>query len=1040
MLPKVMTRSAGQLAAESWGGGTGVWVGRGGRGRGPREGNDERVKELNCQGNDQGLGANEDVKRANRNVEGVNGGNQNGNVVNENVQENVGNVIVNGNRIHTLSREVAISMSWNDFKCMMIEEFCPSHEMKKLETELWNHAMVEASHAAYTNRFYELARLVPNLVTLESRKIKRNGSIKKVKKRGNMGEPSKDKSGRDDNKRNRTGNAFASITNPVGKENMGVWPKCTTFNSYHAPRGACRTCFNCNCPGHLAKDCRGMLRNVNPVNARNPTIRACYECGNQVRGRAFMLGAEEARQDLNIVIGIKPNELGFRYEIEIASEQLVEIDKKVVRIPLLDGKVLRVLGEKPKEKMRQLKSAKAKEKEQEEIVVVRDFPKDNSRNSKTNVSFDQAHRLEERLDEHIMPLMRNHLIHYPRPLLHHHLHQFVPVERPDFYSLMSLNLSYNDLGDYATSKTSLLPITTIFPIEIFVAPRVFEIEENSQTTVARQPTIITLMTPLERHEKQIDTILNHLYEFPLKCIEHIDYGIEGLVDGQVTTALLPPCFLQPLYPYIMAMINAQNIEYIIPPTPPRDTEPHVGSPISSSPSLSVGSSSPFMSTTPPPDYPFDESVFGKLDNSLWIIPRPLGNEPIPEEPNEMAPKRKSTSAAPAMTHAAIRKLVADSVAVALEAQATTMANADNTNRNTQEGETPVAKKYSYKEFMSCQPSYFKGTKGAIGLIHWFERTESEFLRSNCIKDSKVKFDIGTLTKDALSWWNSFTQPIEIEEAYNTTWSELKKILTKRSLHRGLPRSIEGNVIASKPKTLEEAITIAQRLMGQGERALQKSVLKSKQQCPQESIFAERQERSPRPKRIHGHAIESQGIHVNPAKIEAVKYWASATTPTEIYHFLRLARYYQIFIKAPILKLPKGNNDFVVYYDASLQGLGAVLMQREKVTAYASRQLKPHEENYTTHDLELGAVVFALKKELNMRQRRWLEMLTNYDCRICYHPRKANVVADALRRKERIKPLRVRALVMTLHPKLPSQILEAQTEAIKEENIDAENLR
>ncbi|GJX17068.1 putative reverse transcriptase domain-containing protein [Tanacetum coccineum] len=148
------------------------------------------------------------------------------------------------------------------------------------------------------------------------------------------------------------------------------------------------------------------------------------------------------------------------------------------------------------------------------------------------------------------------------------------------------------------------------------------------------------------------------------------------------------------------------------------------------------------------------------------------------------------------------------------------------------------------------------------------------------------------------------------------------------------------------------------------------------------------------------------------------------------------------------------------------GLGAVLMQREKVIAYASRQLKPHEENYTTHDLELGAVIFALKiwrhylygtkctvftdhkslqhilrqKELNMRQRRWLELLADYDCEICYHPGKANVVADALSRKKRIKPLRVRALILTVHPKLPSQILKAQNEALKEENVKNENLR
>ncbi|GJY81068.1 putative reverse transcriptase domain-containing protein [Tanacetum coccineum] len=174
----------------------------------------------------------------------------------------------------------------------------------------------------------------------------------------------------------------------------------------------------------------------------------------------------------------------------------------------------------------------------------------------------------------------------------------------------------------------------------------------------------------------------------------------------------------------------------------------------------------------------------------------------------------------------------------------------------------------------------------------------------------------------------------------------------------------------------------------------------------------------------------------PCKIEAVKNWTSPTTPTEVRQFLGLAGYYRRFIEAPILALPEGNDDFIVYCDASLQGLGAVLMQREKVIAYASRQLKPHEENYTTHDLELGALIFALKiwrhylygtkctiftnhkslqhilrqKELNMRQRRWLELLADYDCEICYHPGKENVVADALSRKKQIKPLRCRSPV------------------------------
>ncbi|GJX09017.1 reverse transcriptase domain-containing protein [Tanacetum coccineum] len=475
MPPRVMTRSAGRHVAESPGGGMGKQVSGGGKGRRPKEGNDERVKDLNGQGNDQGLGAN-------GGVEGVKG------------NENVENVLVNGNRVGcsykeflacnpkeydgkgvkytagsfvgkaltwwnsqicTLSQEVAVSMSWNDFKFMMIQEFCPSHEMQKLESELWNHAMVGVGHVAYTDRFHELARLVPYLVTPKSRMIERyvyglasqicgmvaamepktmqktvqtsgartneavrNGSIKKVEKRGNVGETSKDKNGRDDNKRTRTGNVFATTVNPVGRKNIAQEQEGNLLNQVVANNG-------------------GQGR-------RNQR--------NQARGRAFMLGAEEARQDPNIVtgmftlnghfattlfdtgsdysfvsstfiplLGLNPSDLGFRYEIEIASGQLVEIDKvikgckleieghvfdidlipfghgsfdmiigmdwlsnykakiicheKVVRIPLPNGKVLRVVGERSKEIARLLISAKASDKKQEEIVVVRDFPK-----------------------------------------------------------------------------------------------------------------------------------------------------------------------------------------------------------------------------------------------------------------------------------------------------------------------------------------------------------------------------------------------------------------------------------------------------------------------------------------------------------------------------------------------------------------------------------------------------------------------------------------------------------------------------------------
>ncbi|GJU68766.1 putative reverse transcriptase domain-containing protein [Tanacetum coccineum] len=249
----------------------------------------------------------------------------------------------------------------------------------------------------------------------------------------------------------------------------------------------------------------------------------------------------------------------------------------------------------------------------------------------------------------------------------------------------------------------------------------------------------------------------------------------------------------------------------------------------------------------------------------------------------------------------------------------------------------------------------------------------------------------------------------------------------------------------------------------------------------------------------GHVINGNGIHVDPSKIEAVKNWKAPRTLTEVRSFLGLAGYYRRFIEnfskiaksltiltqkcktfdwgeeqelafqtlkdklcnAPVLALPDGPEDFVVYCDASGIGLGCVLMQRGKVIAYASRQLKIHEKNYTTHDLELGAVVFALKiwrhylygtksviytdhKKFSPHlislveiryeyatARRWIELFSDYDCEIRYHPGKANVVADALSRKERVKPKRVRAMNMTLQSSIKDRILAAQKEAVDE---------
>nr|GEY61928.1 hypothetical protein [Tanacetum cinerariifolium] len=459
-----MTRSAGRPFAASRGRGMGRRVGSEGRRvREPRRRNVKPAGEPKGQGNDQSV-------EFNKGMDGVpefftiivqqlqnllptilsqvgdqdkgqgNGRNQNGDAVNDNIQGDVskgctykeflacnsreydgkGGAIVYTRWIEKMEsvQDMSGCRKYQKVKYTtgsFVEEFYLSNEMQKLETELWNYAMVGAGHAAYTDRFHELARnggsngakdhlKVLQIASTLTNEALRNGSIQKnPEKRGNKGEPNKDKDVRDDNKTTRTRNAFATTTNPVRRENMGTIPKFTTYNTHHSPKAHCRTCFNCNRPSHFARDYRVVPRNVNPINARNPIVRACYECSstdhiksacprmNQAQGP----GGNRPNQALANNGGIVPSDLGFSYEIEIASGQLVEIDKvikgckpeivghvfninlipfrsgsfdviigmdwlsdhkaeiicheKVVRIPLLDGK-------------------------QEEVVVVRDFP------------------------------------------------------------------------------------------------------------------------------------------------------------------------------------------------------------------------------------------------------------------------------------------------------------------------------------------------------------------------------------------------------------------------------------------------------------------------------------------------------------------------------------------------------------------------------------------------------------------------------------------------------------------------------------------
>ncbi|GJS31723.1 putative reverse transcriptase domain-containing protein [Tanacetum coccineum] len=606
MPPRVMTQSAGWPVSKSRGGRTGVRVGKDEKGRRPREGNNEGVDDLNGQGNDQGMRANGGVEEVNRNVEGANEGapefstiiaqqlhnllptmlaqvsnrgnvgNQNGNVVNE----NVGNVIVNSNRVGCSYKEflacnpkeydgkevLEFRTRWDPenrvyVRIRVVVEFCPSHEMQKLKSELWNHTMVGVVHAAYTDRFHELARLVPRLVTPKSRIIERY-----------------------------------------------VYG--------------------------LALQIRGMVAAMKPK-----TIQKAVQISGALTDEAVRNGSiKKVEKRGNVGEPSRDRNLS-NYKAEIICHE------KVVRIPLPDGKVLRVLGERPEEKVRLLMSAKTIGEKQEEIVVVRDFP--------------------------------------------------------------------------------------------------------------------------------------------------------GELSGQLKE--------------------------------------------------------------------LQDNGFIRPSSSLW---------------------------------------------------------------------------------------------GALVINDLFDQLQG----------------------------SQFLSKIDLRPGYHQLRVHEDDI--PKTAFRTLYGHFEFTVM---PFDLTNAPVVFMDLMNR--------------------VFL-------------GHVINSNGIHVDPSKIEAVKNWKAPRIPTE---------------------------------NASEIGLGCVLMQRGKVIAYASRQLKIHEKNYTTHDLELGAVVLALKisrhylygtksviytdhkslqhifsqKELNMRQHRWIELFSDYDCEISYHPSKANVVADALSRKERVKPKRVRAMNMTLQSSIKDRILAAQKEAVDE---------
>nr|GEY72206.1 reverse transcriptase domain-containing protein [Tanacetum cinerariifolium] len=490
---------------------------------------------------------------------------------------------------------------------------------------------------------------------------------------------------------------------------------------------------------------------------------------------------------------------------------------------------------------------------------------------------------------------------------------------------------------------------------------------------------------------------------------------------------------------------------------------------------------------------------------------------------QMAPKRTTRSTADqetinatSVTNAQLQAMIDQGVTAALAARDALRSTNGDDSHNFETGvrrTERATRECTYTDFLKCQPLPFKGTKGVSSLSQWYERIESVFHISNCAVENQVKFATCTLHSVALTWWNTHVQTVGHEAAYGMSWKTLLKMMTEKYYPRneirklemelwdlkvkGLPDMIHGSVVASKPKTMQEAIEITTELMDKKIRTFAELFPEDLSGLPptrplefqidlvhgaapvarepyrlapseMKELAEQLKELSDkgfiRPSSLPWGApvpgaapIARAPYRLAPSKMKDLSeqlkelsdkgFISPSSSPwgapvlfvkKKDGSFRMCIDYQELnkltlkelsekgFIRPsfltlgssspacqkegwivldvhrlPGVKQTNGSEDFIIYCDASNKGLGPVLIQREKVISYASRQLKIHEKNYTTHDLELGAVVFALKI--------WRHYL-DYDCDIHYHSGKANVIADALSRKEREPPLKVRALV------------------------------
>ncbi|GJS72202.1 putative reverse transcriptase domain-containing protein [Tanacetum coccineum] len=668
-------------------------------------------------------------------------------------------------------RVAAMAISWNDFKALMVEEFCPSNEMEKLENEFWNHKMVGANHAAYTDRFHELAKLVPHLVTPESSRIKRYIAGLAPEIRGML-----------------------RATQPTTIQNAILRAGILTDEAVSC---GTRLCFNCQKPGHFAKDCRAPNRQAAPVNAvrMNNNPRVCHECGSPDHFRNtsdFSFISTEFVPLLNV----KPG-----YVIEVADGKKVEVDR-----------------------------------------VIRDC------------------KLE--LGSSLFSI------------------NLIPLGHGSFDVIVGMDwLSQHKAVIVCHEKVVEIPVED---------GRILRVHGERAVGIAKA---LKRLPPQRQVEFCIDLVL----------------GATPITKS----------------PYRLAPSEMQELSGQL--------------------------------------QELQDKGFIRPSHSPWVAP-------------VLFVKKKDGLLPMCIDYRELNKLT-------------------------------VKNRYPLPRI----DDLFDQLQGS----RFFSKID---LRSGYHQLRVHEDDIPkTAFRTRYGHFEFTVMPFGLTNA-PVVFMDLMNRVCKPYLDKFVIVFIDDILIYSRTKEDHEVH------LGLVLELLRKEKLYAKfSKCEfwlQEVHFL-------------GHVVNQNGIHVDPSKIKAKNQkYVWGVEQEEAFQTLK-----NNLCDAPILTLPDGVEDFVVYCDASNQGLelGAVVfaLKTWRHYLYSTKSVIYTDHKSLQHIFD--------QKELNMRQRRWIELFSDYECEIRYHPGKANMVADALSRKEQLKPRRVRAMAMAVQIGMREKIQVAQNKALKQENILMENL-